>query len=156
MARDNVLPRFLSCWNSKKNIPRAGVLLHFLLFIILLFALTLDQLNTLSMAEYISQWLQRAISALILLYIRVNRVPIGNNIFRLNILFPCLYLVCLVSMALSTVVADWHTAIFTVVASVGGLLVYWAFQWPKGLRRWSLTGRMFTTIDGKGFLIKFW
>jgi amino acid transporter len=66
MARDGVLPKFLSCWHSKKNIPRAGIIFHFIISMIFIFALTLNQLNVLNIAEYISWWLQRAISALIL------------------------------------------------------------------------------------------
>jgi amino acid transporter len=149
MSRNGVLPRFLSCWNTKRNIPSAGVILNFILFIIFILVLTLDQLNDLNMAEYVSQWLQRAITALLLLYIRMNRVPVGDNVFRMNILFPCLYLVCLVSMALSTLMANWHTVIFTVATSMGGLLIYWIFQWPKGLKRWPVMAKALTSIDGK-------
>ncbi|KAI6184725.1 B(0,+)-type amino acid transporter 1-like isoform X1 [Aphelenchoides bicaudatus] len=149
MARDGVIPKCLSGWNEDKNIPRPAIFVHFVFGVIFLFLMNLNELNTLNAAQYVSQWLQRAISVFVLLFIRVNRFPVGESVFRMNILFPCLYLVCLVSMALSTVATDWQTSIFTIAASGGGLIIYWTLQWPKGLRRSGTIDRMLKSLDGK-------
>lgn len=152
MGRAKVLPNFLGCWHQTKNIPRPSLILHFILVLICLLVANSNQLNDLNTVEYVAQWIQKAVSASILLFIRIDRLVVSENVFRLNILFPCLYLACLVSMALSTVINEWTTVLFTLISTVGGLLIYWMFLWKKGLRHSWLFKSGLKNVDGEIFL----
>lgn len=152
MAKVKVLPSFLSCWHPKRSQPCPALMFYFIIILIFIFAANLDQLNQLNTVEYIAQWTQKAVSASLLLFIRVARLPV-NNVYRINILFPVLYLVCLFSMTLSTIFDDWTTVIFMLVSTVAGLLIYWIFLWKKGLRRFWIYKRIQRNMDGKFALI---
>lgn len=100
MGRFKIFPSFLSCWQDQVGSARAAYIYTALISLILLLFVSTDNFSLLNQLSVTLQWFERVITVSILLYIRVARISTDETVYRANILFPCLYLVCMFGLIL--------------------------------------------------------
>lgn len=148
MGRAGIFPGFLSCWQEKLNSPRAAYSSFVVFSLILLLFVGSSKFVYFNEMSIVIQWFQRSFTACLLLYIRLARVSKNENVYRANILFPSLYLVCMSAIIIGTIGVLWTKAIIPVSTAILATIVYVIFFNKKGLKRFEAYEKLLGNVEG--------
>ncbi|KAH7721426.1 Protein AAT-6 b [Aphelenchoides avenae] len=143
-ARQRHLPSFISCINKQVDSPRAALVFHVLLAMLISFIGDLDALLDYTGFCY---WIQRFMTMIALMYIRFWHVPIHPEAIRMPIIMPILFMICCGALTVTTIVQDWSTARVGLGVILAGLIIFTVFIWDKTLNRFAIYRRVSGAIN---------
>ncbi|MFH4981140.1 hypothetical protein AB6A40_007849 [Gnathostoma spinigerum] len=129
-ARQGHLPTSISCANPETDSPRVALFINVILAITMSFTGDPDQL-----ISYVgfAQWTQRAVTMLVLLWIRYKQIPVDPEKLRMPIIMPILFFLTCASLALVTIVENISIAAVGMGVILGGFTVYFLFVFNRSL-----------------------
>ncbi|KAI6206550.1 Solute carrier family 7 member 13 [Aphelenchoides besseyi] len=151
-ACTNQLPSFLAISNKKHNSPRAAVFYHVVIGMLLTF--TGNAVTLINSLSYVI-WLQRAMSMVVILYIRFKNIPVHPGRVKMPLLLHFSFLLIILALVFTNGIQDPKAAVMGVGFLIVCLLIYFALVWDRALPRFDcyhhyshLIGDKLTTMNG--------
>ncbi|CAI4232930.1 unnamed protein product [Auanema sp. JU1783] len=130
VAKQGHLPSAISGLNPICDSPRVALFIHVLISMAISFTGNLDNLiNYVSFA----QWSQRAITMIIVMYIKIRHVPVHPDGIRMPFVMPLLFCFVCSSLVIITIIESFNEAAVGLGILLGGLIVYLIFVWERTL-----------------------
>ncbi|MFH4976469.1 hypothetical protein AB6A40_003178 [Gnathostoma spinigerum] len=129
-ARVGHLPSFISCTNYVNDSPRAAVFVNAILSMALAFAGDLK-----SLMEYVgfAMWLQRAVTLIVLLWIRFGRKPVHPEAVRTPIFIPIIFFIICAALTITTIAQNIAISSIGLVVLAIGYIAYFLFIYERWL-----------------------
>uniref|UniRef100_A0A0N4ZWF1 AA_permease domain-containing protein n=1 Tax=Parastrongyloides trichosuri TaxID=131310 RepID=A0A0N4ZWF1_PARTI len=139
-AEKKYLPKFISCKNDSSDSPRLALTLHAIFVVLALFSGKVDYLLTFS---GITQWCQRAVTVVALIWIRYKSPEHYNlkKTFSCPIIIPILFFLACLTTVLIVAFEDFTIVLFNFEVYIVAGMIYVLF-FSERLKQSQLVGKI--------------